>query len=814
MRSLAQSPATTLTVLATLAGGIAVVTTFFSFVNSALLRPLPYTEAERIVALGAEPAKGPLAPTFSIISLDAVAEIRSRAASFEHVAAFREASHRLSLPGGTVPVTAAEIDEELLPLLRARPAVGRAFTREEFRAGAPVALVSDSLWRAQLGGTHAVLDSSVRIDGVEYTVVGVMPPGFRFYERADVWLPIRSAAVSATAELDRSFSAVGRLANGATLQRARLEVRQVSEGMRLADVRHAEWALVVRDEMVFRGVDRWSSLAAMFIGAAVFVLLVACSNVANLLLARAEHRRHEMGIRMSLGATRGRILRLQLTESLVLALTAGAVGAVLASWGITLLTTVVPTENFPSWIRFGVDARVFGFLLLLSLLTVLAFGLLPAFEVTRVSPASAFRIGGHQESGRRVRRRGRVLTIIETALATVLCVGALLMARSYRNAAMLLPGYDPEHVLTVRVELDSSRYAGDARLAYYQMLGERVRGVPGVAEMAWMRSYAGLRRDPGQATAPDSTSDEGTTLDQRIFLPENPERSASAGLRQGVVIEVVSDEYLRTLGLPLLGGRSFTPSDAPGAEPVTIVSVRLARHLWGDADPLGRHLQIGQTGPRFTVIGVSGDRNEVLSGGRGFSAAALPLLYVSERQVIETEPVLYARTSAPAALLKPAVTVAAIGVDREQPVRPIRTLAEERSVALVAFNVIGGIITALAASAIVLAVIGIVGVISQSVNRRSREFGIRLALGGQPRDVRRLVLWEGVRLAGVGVAFGLFGAVALTRVMARLLVGVSATDLLTYALAALFFLFVAVLATWMPARRASSVQPGELLRAL
>jgi putative ABC transport system permease protein len=808
--------------VATLAIGIASVTTIFSFVNSALFRPLPYPDAERIVALSEQSTHA--AGAFSQVALETVREIRRGTDVFQRIAAFRDRPVTVAPSAPAVQVQATEIGPDVLPLLGAHAQRGRVFTAGDIRSHAPLLLLSDRLWRTHFGARDDVIGRTVRMSGTAYTVVGVMQPGFRFYERSDLWMPL-DTRVAAGSELDRSYSALARLRRGVSREQARREGHVIGQRLAAQDPHHyADWSIVVRDGMVDRGVRAWRPFAILFLGAAVCVLLVACSNVATLLLARSAERRSEMAVRASLGASRRRLLRQNLTESALIAFVAGVSGTLLSMWGIRLMLHLVPTANFPSWVRFGIDGRVLAFTVVLSLLAVFAFGLLPALEGTRVDLVAAMKGGDTGASARGGTRRGRIVIVVEMAAAVILSIAVALVGRSYRNATSTDPGFDATRVLTVQALFDGGAYTTrDARARYYAALMDRLRQRPGVGGVASRGWYAGMRATSiatgsataRRATATARTQDSVATTTDRdagIYTGNDLTRSAITGLRPFPSELVVSDDYFRVLGLPLLRGRTFGAGDTQGSSPVVVVSERLARHLWPGENPLGRTLRIGKSGTPLTVVGVATNARPLRFGSRGLHADPLPDLYLSTRQALEESTQLLVRATADPAVVASSLAGTARTVDRNLALSPVRTLAEEMDVTTIVLRAIGSIMSVFAASGLCLALMGIFGVIAHTVARRTSEIGIRMALGATPPNVIRLVMRDGVRLIAIGLGTGLIASVALSRALRLVLLNVSPLDALTYAGVAALFTTVALIACYLPARRATRVAPASALR--
>lgn len=797
--------------VATLAIGIAAVTTIFSFVDSALFRPLPYPGADRIVALSEESTHGYTA--FSSIALETVRAIRGGTSAFQRVAAFR--AREATVTDGDEParVVATEVDTDLLPMLAIRPERGRLPTAAEIRAKAAVVLVSDRLWRARLATRDDIIGSTVRVFGAPYTVIGVMPDGFRFSERSDLWVPLGALPGDVGSGVERTYSALAQLRQGVTREQARRDVRVVSQRLAASDPQdYVGWSLAVRDEMIDRNPRAWRPFAVLFLGAAICVLLVACSNVATLMLARSVDRRAEMAVRASLGASRQRLIRQNLTESVLVGLVAGAAGALLSVWGVRLMTGLVPIQSFPSWLQFGVDVRVLFFTFGISLIAVGAFGLLPALEGTRIDLATALKSGGDRavtsQSGR---RRGRVVVVAELASAVVLFVAVALLARSYRNVTTIDPGFDAYHVLAVTPVLDPAQYPdAERRSRYVEALGARLSAHPGVAAVA-SRGYYGGSIAPSSAHSSDST--QAAAGDSHIYLGNDVTTPADRGLWPFPQVHVVSDDYFRTLALPLLRGRPFRATDVAGSAPVVIVSDRLARHLWKAADPIGRTLRVGKAGPELTVVGVAHDVREVRFSARGLRADPLPDLYLSNRQAIQNNIDLLVRATGNPVSLESAVLDAARRVDRDQVISRMETLAGDALAGgALMLRPLGIAMSVFAIAGLALALIGIFGVIAHNVARRTNEIGIRMALGAAQPDIVRLVMRDGTRLIAMGLMIGLLAAAALSRAMRLVVFGVSPLDAVTYSSVAMLFTAVALAACYIPARRATRVEPGLALK--
>lgn len=805
--SLTRSWGTTIVVVLTMAVGIAVLTTIFSFVNSALLRPLPYPDADRILAIGTESSGAPTG--FSRLQLGTVRELRASVGSFDAIAAFREGSVTLSGVGDATRVGVTEVDPALFPMLHAQVQLGSLPTADQIRGGESLVVLSDRLWRERFGAASDVVGRIVRMDGAPHTVTGVMERGFRFYERSDLWRPLVENEGPTNGEASTDYSVIGRLRPGVSLAQARSEVDLI--GRRLATTRPddpGKWSLVVRDGMVDRGARAWGPFALLLLGAAVFVLLVASTNVVNLLLIRASARRGEVAIRSALGASRGRLIRQSLTESVLLAVAASAVGVVLAVWGIGLITALIPLSGMPSWVRLGVDLRVMAFVLAISLITVLLVGLVPALEGARVDITGVLKSGADGAATGRTSRRGSALAVAELTLALVLCIGATTIARTFFTLMALDPGYQPERVLALHIPLVAERYPDSARQrAFHEELRQQLRDRPGVAGTAMMGSFAGLSGDMG-------TVDASGPPDRRLFLPTDQNGSATTGLRPIPSFEVISDSLFSVLGLELLRGRGFDPGDRAGSAPVVIVSDRLARHVWREEDPIGQALRVGKAGPFVTVVGVVSSRRDPTFGARGLGTDPLPAVYFSERQAEEGSVSLLVRAAGDPDALKPAVVEAVRVIDPDQAAGNVQTMAEEMAIVTTVIRALAAIFATFTICALGLGLLGVYSVVAEGVAQRTREIGIRMALGATEGDVLRDVASRGVRVTGLGLAIGLPAAWMLSRAMGGVLYGIVPLHAGVYAGVALGFGAITLLAMYGPARRATRVDPATALRDL
>jgi putative ABC transport system permease protein len=796
-RVLRKSPGFTAVAVAALALGIGANTAIFSVVDNVLLRPLGYAEPSRLVALWEEGktrgfrGQTELAPANYF-------DLREQARAFERVAAF--SPHSLNLTGAGEPerLEGQRVSADLFPLLGVRPARGRWFLPEEDAFGADRAVVfSHSLWVRRFGADPALVGRTVALDGVPHTVVGVMPPHFHFPGREEFWVPMAMHPEEAAGRGDHYLRAVGRLREGVSSEAAGDEVRAFAERLarQYPETNGGLGMVVVPLHEEFVGGARPALL--ILLGAVGLVLLIACANVANLLLARAAARRREVAVRAALGAGRLRLVRQMLTESLLLATLGGAAGLLLAVWSVDLLSALVPPEVAAAG-RQPLDARVLLFTLAVSLVTGVVFGLAPALQSSNPRLSEALKEAGRYTGSGAGRGRARgALVVCEVAVALMLVVGAGLLLKGFWRLRAVEPGFRAEGVLTMKVILPAAKYAKpEQRRAFYDETLRRVAALPGV-ESAAMISFLPL-----------------TFRGMYFTFTAEGRPPATAAERPNAVYRVVSPDYFRAMGVPVLRGRAFAASDTAEAPAVMVVSRAMAERHWPGEDPIGRRLKVGppdSRNPWATVVGVVGDvRHGALSNELEPEMYAP---YAQETRGFTAPRDLVVRTSAGDPLsLAAAVREAVWSVDKDQPVSGARTLEQVLGESVARQRLYLLLLGAFAGLALVLAAVGVYGVMSYAVAQRTHEIGVRVALGAGRADILRLVVGQGMLLGLAGVGVGLAGAFALTRVMSSLLYGVTATDPAVYASVALLITLVALLACYVPARRAMKVDPMEALR--
>jgi predicted permease len=788
-RSLRRSPAFALAAILTLALGIGGTTVIFSIINAVLLRPLPVEEPGRLIALTGTDERGRSSSSFSYPEY---LRFRDEGRALAGLAAFSFESFSLRGPEGPVAVAGSLVSGNYFDVLRVRPAVGRFFLPEEgARGAAPVAVLSWAAWQSRFAGDPGIVGRAVVLNGKPVTVVGVAPRGFGGTINVlsfDLWLPLEAyPQLVASFRLDHpghSFlQLAGRLAPGATIPQARSELAGrlrapfSPEGRTLKDVRVAPLTGLPGE-----GRAGVMGAGALLMTVALLVLFIACVNVVGMLLARASVRRREVAIRLAVGAGRGRLVRQLLTESVLLWLLGGAAGLLLASWLGRAIPALLPPlpEAARLALDLGVDARVLAFALGISLLSGVGFGLAPALQATRPGAVPALRSGGQVE-GRRGSRLRDAFVVGQLAVALLLLVSAGLFLRSLWHSRVADPGFDPDGVVAAGIDLDLHGYKDDQGRAFFHQLAARLREVPGVESV-------------GLATAvPLSGMENRTTV------------TAGGTEERSLGYTVVSPGYLKTLRIPLLRGRDFADADAPGAPPVVIVSEALAREYWPGQDPVGKQLRTGAE--PMEVIGVVRDVQDQTMGQR-----PSPFMYLPLTQSYEPAATVLVRgRGGPGAALA-AVRREVHALDPNLPLMmelPLRQMIVSLAPQPLLATLIGGF----GVVGLILASVGVYGVVAYLVAQRTKEIGIRMALGAARRDVLRLVMGRGARLALVGMAIGTAAALGLTRFLRGLLVGVTPADPATFAGVVILLGAVVLLASWLPARRAARVDPMTALRS-
>jgi putative ABC transport system permease protein len=787
LRMLLKNKGFTAVAALTLMLGIGANTVIFSVVNAVLLRPLPFPEPERIVWLRESHPPTNL-PQFSV-AFPNFLDWRSQNQVFAQMAAFREDGFNLQAGDEPKRVNGARVTVDFFATLGVRPEVGRAFLpQEDAPGGERVVILSHALWSQSFGGDPQLLGRQLKVDGQACTVVGIMPPGFSYpQDDTKLWLPY---ALDPKGERVSHFLRVlGRLKPSATFDQARAEMETIAVRLDQAyPATNKGWRVFMQPLREAISGEMQQPLY-MLLGAVLFVLLIGCANVANLLLSRNAARERELAVRAALGAGRGRIVRQLLTESLLLALLGGAGALLLAAWGVKLLTTIGP-RNIPRLNEASLDLHVLGFTLAIALLTGLIFGLAPAWQHSRLNINTALKDGSRMAGGGS-RRLRQSLVVAEIAFALLLLIGAGLMLKSFARLQQVAPGFDAQRGLTMEINLSPAKYARrEQRAAFLQQALERLKTLPGV-------EFAGAtHRLPLRGNSAIGFQIEGRPAPA-------PGESVSVNYRS------ISPDYFRAMGAPLAAGRTFTEEEGWQKMSAVIINQAFQRRYWPDENPLDKRIRIGRApdSPWLTIVGVAADVKE--SGLNTDTEAGMYLPYVVAPAPAMT---LVLRTVREPLSLAVAAGAAIRQVDSEQAVSNISTLEQLLSdtVAQPRFNT--GLLALFALLALLLAAVGIYGVMSYAVTARRQEIGLRMAMGAQARDVLKLVVGQGMKLVAFGLALGLLAALGLTRWLKTLLFNVEATDPLTYAVIAALLAAVALLACYIPARRAMKVDPLVALR--
>jgi predicted permease len=796
-RSLRKSPTLALAVVVTLALCIGATTAIFSVVHGVLFRPLPYADPDGIL-LVSESWKGMRGD----MSAGNWWDTKRADRLFQHLVPMQGAS--VNLAGTEVPenVTAARVGHDFFALLGVTPALGRVFLPEEDRPGADgVVVLSDALWRRRFGADPSVIGRDVRIDGVPRRIIGVMPRSldYTLYDE-ELWIPIAFTPERLAEHDEHYLTVLGRLKPGVTRAEAQAALDGIGRWLAEQFPKEDAGRGLVASSLMERLVRDYRQRLLVLFGAATFVLLIACANIANLLLARATSRTRETAIRAAIGAGRAHILRQALAESLLLAVGGGVLGVVAAYWGVAGLVSLGPAD-VPRLASARVDAPVLGFALLVTLLAGLVSGLAPALRMAGQFPHEALKESGRTGgSGRRDRLRS-VLVVAEIALALVLLTGAGLMIRSAVALNAVDPGFDPRGVTAARVSLPAAGYETPARTEQaFARIAERLEQAPGAVA-------AGL-----VSTAPfEGGGDNG-------LIPEGRPLDITSAISSD--FRLVTPGYFQAMGIRLRRGRLLTADDRAGAPLVMVVNETLAREAWPGADPIGKRIACCEQGPDGgpmwkTVVGVVADVR-----AHGLGAELQPEFYLPMAQApaaawqwLDRTMTLALRSSGDVPTVAAAMRDAVSSVDRSLPVYTIETMDDRRADSLAASRFSTLLLTTFAGLALLLAAVGVYGVISYGVSQRTQEIGIRVALGAGDGNVLRLVVGHAAQLTGVGLLLGLTGALALSRVIAGQLFQVSPTDPPTLATGIVLLAFVAVLAAALPARRAARVDPAVALRA-
>jgi putative ABC transport system permease protein len=789
-RMLLKNPGFTAIAVITLALGIGANASIFSVVNTVLLRPLPFKEPERLIMI--RETKIPQFPEFSV-SPGNFLDWKRRNTVFERLVAMNTPSFNLIGTGDPEQLSGMRVTEGFLVMLGAKPELGRDFLPEEDQPGRNnVVILSHGLWQRRFGGDPKIINQTITLSGRIYTVIGVMPATFSFGGRETaLWTPMGFTQDDAQNHGGHYLSAIGQLKPGATLEQARSEMSAIA-GQLAQEYPgpNAGWnvKLMPLQEFIVRSVE---TALLVLLGAVAFVLLIACANVANLLLARAAGREKEIAIRTALGAGRARIVRQLLTESALLALAGGVAGLLLAKWGTDLLLKLAP-QNLPRMSDVSLDGRALAFTAAVTLLTGLIFGLVPALQASKPNLTESIKDAGGRgstEGGRRQFIRGS-LVVLEMASALLLLVGAGLLIKSFWRLQRVDPGFNPNNALTASVSLPSRKYPEEnQQSAFFQQLLEKVRGLPGV-----------------QAAGASNVVPLGGDYVLGFVIEGRPPLPPGAG--QSTNYYAVSADYFKAMGIPLLRGRVFTEQDTRNSTRVAVISESMAKRVFTNEDPIGKRIHV-TNGPTVfrEIVGIVGDVKHY-----GLDQDTTLQTYEPYTQQPFSFMTLVVRAAGDPTNLTSAIRNQVLSIDKEQPVSGVRTLEQRVSTSIAQQRFSMLLLGVFAAVAMVLAAVGIYGVLSYAAAQRTHEIGIRMALGARAGNVLKMVIGQGMKLALAGVALGSGAALALTQLMKRLLFGVTAADPMTYVVIALSLTLVALFACWIPARRAAKVDPMVALR--
>ncbi|HEV2914296.1 MAG TPA: ABC transporter permease [Pyrinomonadaceae bacterium] len=804
VRMLLKRPGFSVVAVLALALGIGANTAIFSVVNAVLLRPLAFAEPERLVMVwGSAPQLG-----FDLLPASAAEtqDWREQNQVFEHIAAFKSWAWNMTGSGGPEQIWGARVSSSLFPALGVKPILGRTFLPEEDRVGANrVVILGHGLWQRSFGSDPSIIGKTVALNSQSYTVVGVMPPGFKFpggenmlsglqfSPKTEMWEPLALTSEELSNRGTHNLAVIARMKPGVTTEQAQAEMSNIA---RRLEEQYPKFNKGIGSKLVplhEQVVGDVRPALLILMGTVGFVLLIACANVANLLLARAAARHKEIAIRTALGASRMRVVRQLLTESVLLALVGGCVGLLLALWGIDALGALIP-ENIPRAGEIGIDARMLGFTLAVSLLTGLVFGLAPALQASKTDINESLKEGGRgATTGLRRNRFRSLLVVSEIALALVLLIGAGLLIRSFMRLQQVNPGLDPKNVVAMEIVVPfvapSNYTEPEQQAAFFSQVLERAANLPGVQS-------AGLVSSLPLSGAFESSD---IVIEGQPIPPSDQTPQANYAL--------VSADYFRAMSIPLMKGRSFTERDTKDSPAAIIINEGLARRFWPSEEAIGKRLTIGfEKSPR-EVVGIVGDVKQL-----SLDAETPLAVYIPYQQFPYPGMTLVVRTTSDATSIAAAVRREVQAIDASLPVSNVRTMEQvvSASVSQRRFSML--LLGIFALVALLLASVGVYGVMAYSVSERVHEIGIRIALGAQTRDILKLVVGQGMILALIGVGLGLAAALVLTRVMTSLIYGVSATDPITFAGISLALAAVALVACYIPARRATRIDPMEALR--
>jgi putative ABC transport system permease protein len=798
-RTLRRNPGFAIVVLLTLALGIGANAAIFSVVDAVLLQPLPYRDADRLMVIWGDLRR----PGLNDIPASAgeYVDYRDRSHAFEQVAAYDTVGFNLTGGGEPERVEGAVVTTTFFALLGGSAQIGRTFVAAEDQPGRDdVVVLSHSLWTRRFSANPAIVGQTIPVDGRPTQVVGVMPAAFQFPDRSiEIWKPflLDAEALSDNNRGSHGYTALGRLKAGISRQQAQADLNAVTAAFKAEHPGNyrsgfGAWLRPLQEEVVG---DTGRPLM-MLLGAVAVVLLIACANVANLLLARAASRRKEIALRTALGASRGRLVRQLMTESVLVSAIGGLIGLGLAAWGVDLLVASAP-DSLPRIQEVGVDARVAAFTALVSLATGLVFGLAPALRASRAPLNDALKEGGRAGGGGVHGFAGRALVVSEVALSLVLLIAAGLLIHSFTRLQDVAPGFDSGRLLTFRLSLPESRYTTFQK-----------------GQSFFDEFFAGLQRSPGvRGVAATNALPFSGLGGSRTFHVEGREEKRPEDQPEEQ-LRIVTDGYFSAMGIPIVAGREFNERDSLTQPRVAVVNDALARKHWPHESPIGKRVSFSTNEPHwYEIVGVAGNIKH-----RALEAADRPELYVPYRQPLfagwTVRPMyVMVRTSADPVSTAAIVRHEVARLDRDQPISDVRTMDERigRSLSSRRFSMV--LLALFAGLALTLAAVGIYGIVAYSVTERTHEIGVRVALGAQRRDVMAMVVGQGMAMTVAGTAIGVAASAALARLMSSLLFGVSAVDPVTFVAIPLLLIAVALAACYVPARRATRVDPLQTLRS-
>ena len=792
-RSLIRSPLFTAIAIACMALGIGVNATVFSVIDGVMLQPYPYADAHEIIVLNSRNDAQRIQR--GGVSYADFKDVRDQASTLELIGAFQGRSLTIADGSGEPERYPGEIVSwSLFHLLGVEPVIGRSFEANDDRPGAvPVVLLSDAVWQQRYQRDPAVVGRAITVNGRAHTVIGVMPPRFAFPETQKLWVPM-AEYLESTARDERGMQVFARLKEGATPQQASTELQAIAVRLAAAYPEdNKEWSLAVRPLAEWMLPAQVELVLLTMMGAVTLVLLIACSNVANLLLARASVRHREISIRAALGAGRWRIVRQLLTEAVLIGLLSAPLGVGIAWVGIKLIDGAMPPEQVPYFIHWSLDARALAYTIAISAATGIIFGLVPALQAVRGDLQGSLKEGGRGNAGGSRAYLRSTLVVVQVALSLVLLVGASLFVRSFMNLQTTEVGFDTTRLMTMRFYLPGAAYASDeAKARRVDDIVRRVEALPGV-EAAFASNFVPMGAGGGGG---------------RVIVEG---RAVDPGHEPDIAVIGITPHLRQTMRLPLVAGRDVTDSEGASRTPVALVNQAMAQRLWPETDAVGRRFRMlgRETQDWFTVIGIVQDFRHFQGPN---SEPQGPAAYIPYPYQASLNTGITIRVAGPPAQITPLVREQLRQADPTLPLFEVRTAEELRQLSFWQYGLFGSMFTAFGLIALVLAAIGVYGVLSYSVSQRAQEIGIRMALGAERRRVFSLIVGYGLRLAGIGIVVGLAGAWGVTRLLRTILYNVTATDPLSFGGVAVFLTIMAVLASYLPARRAMAVDPIIALR--